>query len=333
VGKLAAIELQKMLSCIIPDERVLVPPQIGFDAGVHRLGDKLVAVATDPCTGVPEEWFGWLLINYAASDIALFGAKPEFCTITLLGPQPTSPSRFQKIMAQTCNAAAELGIAIVRGHTAMYDSLKDLLGVCTVYGTVEPTRLITSGGAKPGDLILCTKPLGIETITNYALTHKEMARQLFGAQKQAEYGELVHIQSCVKEALALSEVEGVHAMHDVTEGGIVTALNELAETSKTGFRIQQENIAIPNEALLLQKHLGLSDVQMLSFSSTGTILAAVSSNAKQKVTEALHKLGLTAFFIGEFTNTKQRIIVQNNIGKAYPNQAVDPYTAIMMAMP
>ena len=46
---------------------------IGYDAGVHRLGDKYVVVAADPCTGVPEEWFGWLLINYAASDVALFG--------------------------------------------------------------------------------------------------------------------------------------------------------------------------------------------------------------------------------------------------------------------
>ncbi|MCL2360052.1 AIR synthase-related protein [Candidatus Bathycorpusculum sp.] len=330
MGKLAARELQEILNCITPDERVLVPPQVGFDAGVHRLGDKLVVVATDPCTGVPEEWFGWLLINYAASDIALFGAKPEFCTITLLGPpRSTSPRRFQKIMAQTCKAADELGIAIVRGHTAMYGSLKDVLGVCTVYGTVEPNRLITSGGAKPGDLILCTKPLGIETITNYVLTHRETAQQLFGIQKQAEYGRLVPMQSCVREALALSEVEGVHAMHDVTEGGFVAALNELAETSKTGFRVKCENIAIPNEALVLQRHLGLSDAQMLAFSSTGTILAAVSVSAKQKVTETLQKLKLTASFIGEFTDTKERIIVQNNIERPFPSQADDPYTAMM----
>ena len=105
-------------------------------------------VSTDPCTGVPPEWFGWLLINYAASDVALFGAKPEFCTINLLGPRPTDPTVFQDIMAQTCEAADELNIAIVRGHTGMYDSLKDMLGVCTVYGTIEPEKLITPGNAK-----------------------------------------------------------------------------------------------------------------------------------------------------------------------------------------
>jgi hydrogenase maturation factor len=48
------------------DTRVIIPPLIGYDAGVHRVGDQYLVVATDPCTGVPPEWFGWLLINYAA---------------------------------------------------------------------------------------------------------------------------------------------------------------------------------------------------------------------------------------------------------------------------
>src|SRR5665647_1321646 len=84
MGKLAPEDLQKILGCIKKDFRVIVPPMIGYDVGVHLLHGKYVAVATDPCTGVPKEWFGWLLINYAASDVALFGAKPEFCTINLL---------------------------------------------------------------------------------------------------------------------------------------------------------------------------------------------------------------------------------------------------------
>ena len=189
-----------MLDCIKKDFRVIVPPMIGYDAGVHLLHGKYVAVATDPCSGVPEEWFGWLLINYAASDVALFGAKPEFCTITLLGPKGTDPEVFQRIMKQTCSAADELGVAIVRGHTGMYDSLKDLLGVCTVYGIVEPKNLITPGNAKAGDLILCTKPLGLETITNFSLTHKEKAEKLFGAKRQQELSSQVTLQSLCKRS-------------------------------------------------------------------------------------------------------------------------------------
>jgi hydrogenase maturation factor len=329
MGKLAAKELHKILGCIRKDERVIVPPLIGYDAGVHRIGDMVMAVAVDPCTGVPEEWFGWLLINYAASDVALSGARPQFCTITLLGPRPTDPERFQKAMQQTCHAATELGIAIVRGHTGMYDSLNDLLGVCTVYGAVAPDRLITSGGAKAGDLILCTKSLGIETVTNYSLTHIEMAQRLFGIEKADEYRKLIAMQSCVKEALALAEIEGMHAMHDVTEGGLVAAVNELAEASKVGFRLVWDQIPIPPEATALQRHFGLSDGQLLAMSSTGTILAAVKPQAKERVAWVLEKLRLHGCFIGEFTEAKDRILIKTKSEGAFPERAEDPYTAIM----
>lgn len=330
MGKLAAAELQKMLACIKKDNRVVVPPLIGYDAGVHLLDDgKYLVVSTDPCTGVPEEWFGWLLINYAASDVALFGAKPEFCTINLLGPRPTETRRFQKVMEQTCRAADELGIAIVRGHTGMYDSLNDLLGVCTVYGTIASQRLITPGGVKAGDSILCTKPLGLETITNYSLTHTEMAKKLFGSNKQREYSRLVTMQGCTREALELSTVKGVHAMHDATEGGFVAALNELAAASKVGFKVDWERIAIPPEALELQRHFGLTDPQLLALSSTGTVLAAVAIESQEKVKEALCNLGLSGYFIGEFTEIKERTLVRGTSEMAFPSAADDPYTMII----
>ena len=329
MGKLAPEDLQKLLNCIKKDFRVIVPPMIGYDAGVHLLHGKYVAVATDPCTGVPEEWFGWLLIHYASSDVALFGAKPEFCTINLLGPIGTKPEVFQKIMKQTCQATDELGIAIVRGHTGMYDSLKDLLGVCTVYGTVEPRKLITPGNAKPSDLILCTKPLGLETITNFSLTHRQKAQELFGADKQENLAKLVYMQSCVKEALQLAEIEGVHAMHDATEGGFVAALNELAQASKVGFRLEWEKLPITQEVLALQSYFKLTDEQLLAISSTGTILAAVAPEAQEKVKAALEKNGLSACFLGDFTANKESVLIRNGKEAQFPQVADDPYTQIL----
>ena len=329
MGKLSTEELQKLLSCIKKDFRVIVPPTIGYDAGVHLLHGKYVAVATDPCTGVPEEWFGWLMINYAASDVALFGAKPEFCTINLLGPIGTKPESFQKIMKQTCEAADELDVAIVRGHTGMYDSLKDMLGVCTVYGTVEPKKLITPGNAKPGDLILCTKPLGLETVTNFSLTHKEKAQELFGADKQEELAKLVCMQSCVKEAIQLADVGGVHAMHDATEGGFVAALNELAEASTVGFKVAWEKLPLTQEVLALRNYFKLSDEQLMAMSSTGTILVAIAPEAQEKVTKALKQNGLAAYFLGEFIENKERILIKEGKEVPFPQVADDPYTRIL----
>ena len=85
MGKLSKKDIKDLLACIKKDQKVVVSPRFGFDAGVHIIDEeKYLVVSTDPCIGVPDEWFGWLLIHYVASDIALFGANMEFCSITLL---------------------------------------------------------------------------------------------------------------------------------------------------------------------------------------------------------------------------------------------------------
>jgi hydrogenase maturation factor len=333
MGKLAPDELRKLLTCIKKDTRVLVPPQVGYDAGVHRLGDKYVAVATDPCVGVPKEWFGFLLINYSASDVALFGAKPEFCTITLIGPRRTPPQEFQELMQQTCQAANELDIAIVRGHTATYDGICELIGVCTTYGTVEPELLITPANAKPDDPIICTKPIGLETATNYALTHKQAAEKLFGKMQAQKLARQVRMQSCVQEALKLAQVKGVHAMHDATEGGLVSALNELSDASGLGFEVDFERVPFPPEVLLLQGQFGFSDEQTMALSSTGTIIAAVDPKAQTQATETLSEFGLQADVIGKFTTNKRRTLLKKGKKTKFPALSEDPYAKIMAIKP
>ena len=329
MGKLSNEELEKLLNCVKKDSRVIIPPRIGYDSGVHMFDGKYVVVATDPCTNVPEEWFGWLLINYAASDLALSGAKPEFCTINLLGPKSTKPATFQKIMKQTCAAADELDLAIVRGHTGTYNSLSGLLGVATVYGSLQLENLITSANAKPGDLILCTKPIGLETVVNFSLTYTALARTLFGAEQQEKLSRQIRLQSCVSEALLLAKNRVVHAMHDATEGGFVSALNELAEVSKVGFKVDWEKIPISKEILTLQSYFKLTDEQLLAMSSTGTILAAVDANAVERVRSILSQACLSASFIGEFTKDKERLISKKGREMPFPQVSDDPYTMIL----
>jgi len=308
---------------------MVIPPLPWFDSGVHLINDKYLVVSTDPCLNVPEEWFGWLLIHFASSDVALFGAKPKYCTVNLLGPLSTEPETFYKVMKQACEAADELKMAIVTGHTGTYEGLSTLVGVCTAYGKVGKERLITPGDARPGDLILCTKPIGLEIPINFALTRKAMATKLFGAQRTRELAKLVKMQSCVEEALLLAEKVGVHAMHDATEGGLTAALNEMAEASKVGFKIEAEKIPVPKEASALQKHFKLSDEQVMAMSSTGTILAAISPEARDSVEKTLRRKGLEPHFLGSFTKNMHRILVKNGKEIIFPKKADDPYARIL----
>jgi hydrogenase maturation factor len=329
MGKLATEELKKLLNCIDKDARVLVPSKPGYDSGVHEIDGKYLVVSTDPCIGVPEEWFGWLLIHYAASDVALFGAHPQFCTINLLGPQSTKPKTFQKIMKQTCNAAKQLETAIVTGHTGTYKGLSTLVGVCTAYGTVDKDKLITPGGAKPEDLIFCVKPVGLEVAVNFAILNKKHAEKLFGVRPAQRLTKLVPSQSCVKEALLLAGIEGVHSMHDATEGGLAAALNEMTEASHAGFRVEFEGIPIPREVHKLQERFKLSDEQVLSMSSTGTIVAAVDPAIKDKVEKTLRQHGIEANRLGCFSQSKQRILLKNGRKTSFPSKVEDPYERIL----
>lgn len=329
MGKLAKEDLENLLGCIRKDPRVLVPPLPGYDAGVHFMGDKCMVVSTDPCIDVPEEWFGWLLIHYAASDVAVFGAKPEYCTINLLGPASTKPAVFQKVMEQVCSTAEKLSMVVVTGHTGVYEGVSQLIGVCTAYGTVTKEKLIMPGNAKAGDLILCTKSLGLEVLINLSYMHKALSQRLFGVQQAEKLSRLVESQSCVNEALQLAEIEGVNSMHDATEGGLVAALNEVADASEVGFRVEIDKVPISQEAWTLRDRFKLTLDEVLSMSSTGTILAAVDPQAKGKVEETLRRNGVAYSFLGKFTENKDCVLIKSDGDTAFPEVAEDPYSKIL----
>ena len=232
-------------------------------------------------------------------------------------------------MCQICKAADELNIAIVRGHTGMYDSVSDMLGIATVYGAIQLDKLITPANAKPGDLIFCTKPLGLETIINFSIARKQDAQKIFGGQQQEVLSKQVHMQSCVREALALAKTNVVSAMHDATEGGFVACLNELAEASAIGFVVEWNRIPVTKETLLIKGHFGLDDDQMLSMSSTGTIIGAVNPDSEEEIRKVLRSKGLSASFIGSFTENKQRAIIKKEQKEPFPQISNDPYDLII----
>jgi hydrogenase expression/formation protein HypE len=233
------------------------------------------------------------------------------------------------VMEQVCGAAEKLGMVVVTGHTGFYEGVSKLIGVCTAYGAVAKDKLIMPGNAEAGDLILCTKSVGLEVLVNFSFMHKALAQRLFGVQRADALAHLVESQSCVKEALQLADVGGVNSMHDATEGGFVAALNEVADASEVGFRVEMEKLPIIQEAWTLRDHFKLTLPEVLSMSSTGTMLAAFDPQAKGKVEEALRKTGVSASFVGKFTRSKNRVLSKGGVDVAFPQVACDPYSRIL----
>lgn len=330
MGKLSAKALKDMLSCVKSTSKTIVPPMAGFDSGVHEISPNMcMVITTDPCLGAPKKWLGWFLIQYAASDVAVFGARPEYAAINLLGPPKTSASAFKRIMRQVCETADELGVSIITGHTGTYDELSTIVGTCTAYGFVSKSKLITPAGAKPDDYILCIKPIGLETLINFALTHKQQAKKLFGSEQAAHLEAQIKMQTCVKEALLLAQLGGISSMHDATEGGFVSALNEIASASNVGFTVDYAKLPITRELQILAEHFQLSRKQIMSTSSTGTLLTAVSPETRDKAIEIVSKQGIVVETIGVFTEDKKRTIKYDGKKTRFPLQHDDPYDRIM----
>ena len=329
MGKLGPNELKAVIECIKRNRSTVVLPKVGFDSGVHRiLGDRCLVVSTDPCLGVPKRWFGWLLIHYAASDVAVFGAKPRYCTVNLLGPPGTSTRLFQNVMRMACEAAKQLYMQIVAGHTGRYEGLDDLIGVCTAYGFTSLRHLMTPGDVTPGDSILCTKPLGLETLVTFAQVRRDLANKLFGKSRAAQLSRQFQFQSCVKEALALSKIPGVHAMHDAAEGGLVAALNEVAEASSVGFSLDFTRIAVPGEIHALARQFRLSTDELMSMSSSGTLIAALEPGAEKRTLRRLLGLKVPAHIVGTFSEDKRRFVKDHLGERPFPRKPKDPFLKI-----
>lgn len=328
MGKLTLKELSKLLSCLKESSEIVVSPQPGYDSGVHKLDSQhYLVISTDPCIGVPLKWFGWLLIHYSASDVAVFGARPRYTAVNLLAPPETKKTIFHKVMKQACEAAYEIGVDIVTGHTGCYRGLNELTGTSTTYGIVRKDKLITPGGAKTGDLILCSKPMGLETLTNFAIMRRELAEEIFGLKRTRYLVKQVKKQTVVQEAHVLAGIGCVSAMHDATEGGLLAALSEMAYASKIGFKLDYSKIPMLPELGLLKKYFRLSLRQVLSISSTGMLLAAVSSENLDNVLKTLNKNKLEAEIIGVFRKDGCAIEYK---GKTISlnRKTDDPYTKI-----
>ena len=99
------------------------------------------------------------------------------------------------------------------------------------------------------------------------------------------------------------------------------------ETSNVGFEIEWEALLFPEEVYALKDVYGLSDVQMLSLSSTGTFVAAVSPKAKDKVETVLRQNGVEVRLLGSFTKDLHRVLIKNGEELLFPEEANDPYAS------
>ncbi len=297
VGKLDPEFLKQMVfECLgSPDPRVIVGPRIGEDAAVIDFKDKALVVHSDPITGAVEN-IGWLAVNVCANDIATRGVRPLWMLIVMLLPQNITSTQLKHITSQIDEAAKELGIAIVGGHSEFTLGIKRPILVATAIGEAEKERLVRSSGAKIGDSIIVTKGAAIEGTAILSTELAELLETKVDKTVIQKAQKFIKLISVVEDALTATEVGGVHAMHDATEGGIAACLQEIAWASNLGIVAYEERIPIYEETKAVCDALNIDPLKTIS---SGSLIISAHPKKAEKIVSALKEKGIQASVIGK----------------------------------
>ncbi len=281
--------------------RIVVGPRAGEDAAVFDLGDRYLVAKTDPITFATSE-IGWYAVNVNANDVAVMGAQPRWFLATVLLPAGKATGGLaETIFQQIFDACAALGVSLAGGHTELTVNLDRPLISGTMLGEVAPDRLITTAGAQPGDAVILVKAAPIEGTALIALDREAQLRgrgydDVFIRRCQAYLHEPGI--SVVKPALLAAEVAEVHAMHDPTEGGVMTGLLEMGRGAGVGLEINLDAIPIAPEGAVLCREFGLDPLGTIA---SGAVLMAVADGDAAGLAAVLGEHGYPATCIGRIT--------------------------------
>ncbi len=308
----------------IPDANVLVGFEAADDAGVYRLNDETALVQTvDFFTPVVDDPFiyGQIAAANALSDVYAMGGTPLFALAVLGFPEGSAPEEIlTDIVRGGTEKMREASVPVIGGHSVQDPEMK--FGYC-VTGKVEPENVVTNGAARPGDVLVLTKPLGSGIITTALKFGKAT-----GEQVQAAIEVMLELNQV---AGSLLSVHGAHAATDITGYGFAGHAFEIARAS--GVTLVVESAAIPiidgtielakkgmlpggimtNEAYVgeavswqgateLQKHIFL-DPQ-----TSGGLLISLAEKAGKKLLNELRQAGITAHCVGKVLPREEFLI-------------------------
>jgi selenide,water dikinase len=301
---------------------------VGFDhaddAGVYLLGlDTALVQTVDFFTPIVDDpyTFGQIAATNALSDVYAMGGKPISALAMVCFPDKEDVAILEQILAGGLSKMIEAGCTIIGGHSIRDEEIK--FGYA-VTGLVHPQRVLTNGGAKPGDRLLFTKSLGTGVIST--AIKKGTAKPEWIAAAIASMTTLNKAASevlCGAGAPAREKAFEVHALTDVTGFGLIGHAREMALASKVCLRFFASKIPIMEGAIecicagnipgglkanrdfaecLVQYETGVSeDIKTLLFDpqTAGGLLISVAAPDAAKLTAALRASNVPAVEIGE----------------------------------
>lgn len=286
-------------------EDVRIRSSIGEDCSVINFGDYECILSTDPITGA-ESGIGKLAVHINCNDIASSGVEPVGILVTILAPENTTLDQIKQVMKEIHEETQKLNVEILGGHTEITTAVNRIIVSCTAIGKGLKETAVATAGAKVGDDIVVTKQLGMEGTAIIVNDYYDTAREILSASEIEEAKNYVEELSVVKEGI-ISGKFGVNSMHDITEGGVLGALWEVAKASNVGFRVYKDKMPI-SEAT--NKLCNKYEIDVLRFISSGSML--ITTDNGEALVKKLKTKGINAAIVGNITNDKG-ILIENKV--------------------
>lgn len=305
------------------DSNLLVGNSGKDDAAVYQVSEDIALVNTvdffTPIVDDPFD-FGQIAAANAISDVYAMGGKPLFANAILSWPvEKLAPELAAKVMEGAKSICSKAGIELAGGHSI---AAKDPIFGLSVNGIIHPRKIKTNQGAKEGDLIFLTKPLGIGVLAT-ALKRQKIQDQ--------DYEKLVNTACQLnKIGAVLGNHEEVHAMTDVTGFGLLGHLIEMAEGAGLSAEIQMGSLPLIDgiqgyiDQFIFPDNTyrnwnayntktegvkGMDLVKLCDPQTSGGLLIAVSPENKTWFEDTLKQANQEAWQIGSFT-PKQEFTVK-----------------------
>lgn len=245
MAKLAPSDLAQVLSKLPrqSNENVIVGFDTSDDAGVFRLSDDVALVQTldffTPVADDPEIYGRVAAIN-SMNDVYAMGGKPLTAMSIVCYPQKGDWDIFAKILAGGQKAMNAEGVVVIGGHSV---DDKEMKFGYSVTGVVHPKKVITNAGAKAGDVLVLTKPIGTGAINTAVKKGK--------ASLETEAAAIKAMTTSAAEASKVMQKVGANSCTDVTGFGLLGHAFEMAKASEVTLNLDSKAVPLLPDVLEL----------------------------------------------------------------------------------
>jgi hydrogenase expression/formation protein HypE len=297
---------------LVPALGRAAPPGPLEDAAVFAAGDTELAISTDAYVVSPLFFaggdIGSLAVHGTVNDLAMRAAMPVALTVAYVVEEGFALADLRRVAASVGAAARAAGVPVVTGDTKVVGrgAADGLFVVSTGVGRCLPGASPSAAGARAGDVVLLSGPIGCHGVT--VLSARE------GLGFDADIGSDSRPLHRLVEAMVAAGGSAVHALRDPTRGGIASALNELARDSQVGVEVWERALPVPGPVQAACEILGLDPAQV---ANEGCLVAFVAPERADEVLAAMRSRpeGRAAVRIGTATTTDPgRVVIRTAVG-------------------